>query len=434
MKDYDVIVCGGGPAGIGAAVAAGFGGIKTLLIEKLASVGGISTAAFNPVWGDTQKGWISNELEKRLTELDAGKRNFKPETHLHEEGRFRFHGETMKAIELMLLREAGVDILLDTVVEGAELKGDTVTGVYVANKGGRSLINGKVIIDATADGDVAASAGAEFMKGDPEDGRMMHVNYKFQIEGIDWEAFEKNRPSPDQLEKLFKSAVESGEIHPPSGAFRPAKKSFPYHKAEDAFALSKWEIEDVDCSDPYQVSKTLVECQVAAFEVSQFCRKNIPEFKNCRIERFPAMLGSRESRRITGKHILNREDVLAGRKFDDGITEACFFMDFHDSPPGTTVPYTMEEKLQGIPPKGDWYEIPYRCLIPEKIKALLTAGRCISVDRSGQASMRVKPTCMFTGEAAGTAAVLAVNSGILPHELDGSKVREKMKERKVFSR
>ena len=138
-------------------------------------------------------------------------------------------------------------------------------------------------------------------------------------------------------------------------------------------------------------------------------------------------MGTRESRRIIGTYVLTKEDVLNARKFEDGISRACFFMDLHDSPPGiTTSQFTKQFVKANRPPAGDWYEIPYRCLVPKSVKGFLTAGRCISSDREANGSLRVMPTCMFTGEAAGTAAAMAIAEGLLPHELDGRRVRKKM--------
>jgi hypothetical protein len=224
---------------------------------------------------------------------------------------------------------------------------------------------------------------------------------------------------------MVNRAHREGRLHPPEGVYRPVAESFPYHLPEGQWALAKWEIEGVDPTDPVAVSHTLTECQLAALEVVLFCREHLPGFEGCRIARFPSLLGTRESRRIVGEYVLTGEDVLAGRKFADGIASAYFFMDLHDSPPGiTTAQFTNEYVMANRPPKGDWYEIPYRCLVPAQVQGLLVAGRCISSDREANGSLRVMPTCMFTGEAAGTGAAIAISEGMLPHEVDGRWVRE----------
>ncbi|MEW6360163.1 MAG: FAD-dependent oxidoreductase [Planctomycetota bacterium] len=420
---YDVVVCGGGPAGIGAAVGAAREGARTLLIEALSSVGGMATGAFVGAWMDSPGGPVFDELLKRMTDIGAAKNHYDPVRH-HKPGRYTFHCETHKPVALRMVREAGADVLLCTVAEGAWVDGGRVAGVFIANKGGRALVKAKTVIDCTADGDIAASAGAEFMQGDPDDGRIQHVNFHFHIEGVDAKRYEQEKPSDADLIDLFKKALADGRLHAPRGVRRPLPDCFPFHEPEGKLCLHGWwEIEKVDPSDPQAVSDILVECQLIAFEAVQFCREHLPGYENARIGRFPTLLGTRESRRIVGRYVLTREDVLAGRKFEDGIAKACFFMDLHDSPPGVSIPFSVEHIVANRPEYGDWYEIPYRCLVPKDVKGLLVAGRCISCDRPAQGSLRVMPTCMFTGEAAGIAGAMAAAEGFLPHEIDGRLVR-----------
>ncbi|OGV51828.1 MAG: hypothetical protein A2017_18985 [Lentisphaerae bacterium GWF2_44_16] len=422
---YDVLVCGGGPAGIGAAIAASRSGAKTLLIEQQFALGGIATGAYICNFMDTFYDPILKELVEEMINIGASEKNYNPLVH-HKPGRVKFHPETLKAILIKTVLASGCDVLMGTIAEDAQIEGDTVRGVYMANKDGRTLFTSKVTIDTTADGGIAASAGAEFMKGDTSDGRLQHVNFKFNTDGIDWEKFETQKPSNEKLAEIFSTAVNKNIITPPRGAFNPAPKSFPFHISEARLALSKWEIEKVDPSDAFQISNTMAECQIAAFQIMEFCRKNLPGFENSKIARFPSVLGTRESRRIKGKYILTGNDVIIGRKFGDGIARASFFIDFHDSPPGKTIPYSNEYKLTHRPSPGDWYDIPYRCLLPEKIKGLLIAGRCISADREGLASTRVMPTCFYTGTAAGIAASISVKKNILPDEVPASEVRKKI--------
>lgn len=424
--EYDVIVCGAGPAGIGAAVAAARGGARTLFVERMGYVGGMGTTTPVNTWCDTQGGAIFDELEARVGKLDKANRRFNPNGHLYEKGRVTLHGETVKAVALRMLREAGAEMLFGVSASGAWTEGRRIAGVILASKGGLSKATARVVIDATADAEVAAAAGAAFQMGDPEDGRLMHVNFMWRIGGVDGKAYEKDKPSEEQLLEWIAEAHRAGRLHAPKGVFRPGPKHFPYHLPEKQLALCSWEIENVDCSDPSAVSETLVDCQMAALEVLEFCRARLPGHERAEIARFWDALGTRESRRIVGRYTLTRDDVLAGRKFDDGIARACFFIDFHDSPPGRTIPYDIAFKKENSPPPGDWYEIPYRCLLPAEVEGLLVAGRCISVDRSALASMRVMPTCMYTGEAAGTAAAMAVAAGAAPHEVDVTGVRRRL--------
>ena len=426
LGEYDVVVCGAGPAGIGAAIAAARGGARTLLVERLSYVGGLGAHTRIYSWCDTQGGPIFDELEDRIGRLGKANRRFDPERHIYQRGRVTLHGETLKAVALRMIREAGADVLFGTTGTGPLMTDGTVAGVFVANKGGLFLINAPVVIDATADADIAAGAGAEFLKGDPEDGRLMHGNFMFDLGNVDGKRARRESLPEERLLERIADAHASGKLRAPRGAFRPQAENFPYHLPEHTLVLNYWELEGIDCSDPLAVSDLLVECQLIALQVVEFARGHLPGYESCEIARFWDVLGTRESRRIVGQYTVTRDDVLAARKFDDGIAQACFFIDFHDSPPGTTIPYDLEFKRANTPPSGDWYEIPYRCLVPEKIRGLLVAGRCISADRSALASLRVMPTCMFTGEAAGAAAALAIADGVLPHELDGREVRKRI--------
>ncbi|MBT4816849.1 MAG: FAD-dependent oxidoreductase, partial [Lentisphaerae bacterium] len=198
------------------------------------------------------------------------------------------------------------------------------------------------------------------------------------------------------------------------------------HASSGQLVVTGWEIDGVDPSDPAEVSRCLCECQLAALEVLAFCREHVPGYEHCRIERLPSLLGTRESRRIVGEYILTGDDVVAGRKFADGIARCCFFVDLHDSPPGISIPFPMDYKRATMPPPDDWYEIPYRCLIPSGVSGLLVAGRCISCDRPAQGSMRLQPTCMYLGEAAGIGAGIAVSENRPPEQADGPAVRREI--------
>lgn len=421
---WDVIVCGGGPAGIAAAIAAGRRGAKTLLIEQLTNVGGMNSGAHTNLCCDTPGGPIFDELERRLADMGHAHRIFRPERDLHEGGRVHLHGEMLKAVAMEILLEAGVELRLGTFVTAAQTEGRRVTGVLAASKSGLQSFRAAVVVDCTADADVAASAGAAFEKGDPQDHRLQHVNYRLILGGQKTEVFELEKPEPAVLREMARQAVAAGLIHPPTGVFKPMAECFPFDDRTGKYAFDYWEIANVDPTDAAACSRTLAECQRAAVEMIRFARAKLPGFQKAFIARFQALLGTRESRRIVGRYTLTRDDVLAGRKFPDGIARACFFMDFHDSPPGTTTPYTIDFKRANRPPPGDYYEIPYRALLPREVDGLLVAGRSISCDRDAHASLRVQPTCFFTGEAAGVAAALAAQTGQSPAQLDPGVIRK----------
>lgn len=421
FAECDVAVCGGGPAGIGAAVMAARGGARTLLIERLGHLGGNGAGAGVINWGDGTGAPVFDELVARLEQAGGAKTRRGPGS----DPRPTLDSEGVKAVALQLVAEAGAEVLFLTLSESAQMEGDAVRGVVIANKGGRGLVRAKVVIDATADGDIAASAGAAFLKGDPQDGRLQHCTFRYWLEEIDRETYRREKPADEDLITLFQRAAATGEIDVPANLFQPQPETFPYNQRYRDFWLTNWELETIDPTDPLAVSRALANCQVAAWKLIQFCRRHLPGYEHCRIRKFPDFLGTRESRRIVGQYTLTRDDVLQGRKFPDGIAKVWFYIDLHDSPPGTSIPHTAEFRKANGPPAGDYFEIPYRCLLPQKIRGLLVAGRCISTDRDAHGASRLMPTCMWTGAAAGTAAALAARENVHPDTIEGARLKEK---------
>jgi hypothetical protein len=312
-----------------------------------------------------------------------------------------------------------------THCERASVRAGRVNGVWVVNKGGRQRLGAEVVIDCTADADLAASAGVACEQGNPGDGRLQHVNYRYWLEGVDGETYQREKPAAATLEAMCRAAVADGRLRPPSQLFQPQVESFPYNQRSRTLCAVNWELAGVDPTDPIAVSRTLTECQVAVWHLLPFLR-TLPGFEQCKLRKLPEVLGVRESRRVVGLARLTAEDVVQAHKYPDGIARACFYMDLHDSPPGLVVPHETAVLKARRPPHGDWYEIRYGCLVPRAVTGLLVAGRCISADRDAHGSARVMPTCMFLGTAAGTAAAMALRQGTLPHTLDGRAVRAQL--------
>lgn len=414
--EYDIVVCGGGPAGVGAAIAAGRLGRRVLLVEMQSRLGGLIAGV--PYFCDSPGGPIFDELIERLLDLGAAELRVHRD-HFHPPGRYAIDPHAAAAILLEMVREAGVDLLLGTVAESAWLDGGAVAGVLVVNKAGRSLVRARVVIDCTADADIAASAGTPFRQGDPDDGRIQHGNFRWSVEGIDSDSL----PPADELEALCREAVGSGAIRMPDAVYGFDPDCFPFSRRSGRLVLGGWELFHVDPTDPVQTTETLVQCQLAGLQILRFLRERVPGCAEC-VMQSPGTFAPRESRRIVGLYTVTGADVLAGAKFEDGVVPAWFYTDLHDPPPGPV--HTWEHILANQPPPGDWYEIPYRCLVPAEPPGLLVAGRCISADRPAHGSLRIMPTCIFLGQAAGTAAVRAVEASLQPHELDGTALKAEL--------
>lgn len=423
--DFDVIVCGAGPAGIGAAVMSAREGARTLLVEALNSVGGMATAANVNILCEGEGGPVMDEIVRDLLRIGAGKVHGNP-PRVHLPTRVNFDAEIFKCLATAKLRQAGVEILFGTMAGAPVMRGNAVEGLSILNKGGARTLGAKVVIDATADGDVAARAGAQVMQGDPDGGRIQMCNFRFHMEDIDAATWDAARMPPEEIERLCVEAQRAGELHPPRGVHAPSFESFPFDRRSRKLSLAYWELAGIDPTDAASLSAALAECHVAALEVALFCRRRLPGFSRCRPARLPGLLGTRESRRIVGDYILTGDDVLKAAKFADGVARASFWFDFHDPPPGTTLPYPDDYVSSTRPAAGDWYEIPYRCLLPKGIDGLLVAGRCISADRPAQASMRIMPTCCALGAATGMGAAIAVKTGVIPRALDARELKRRL--------
>jgi len=424
---YDVVVCGGGPAGVGAAVAAGRAGARTLLIEATGSLGGLIGNAGVGSFCDSPGGPVFDDLARRLVGLEAAYWN-PNEVRFRAPGRLRIaFPDTARAVCMEMVREAGAEVMMLSFAAGAVKEGGRVTGVKVATKQGLLEARARAVVDCTADGDVAAAAGAEFWQGDPEDGRIQVCSFRWRMGGeVDAERFDAARLSAEDLERLCRQAVSEGSITPPDSLFHQDKDCFPFDRTSRSLRMTSWELRDVDPSDPRQTSAALAQCHCAALQIVRFCRGRLPGHEKCQIESLPATLGTRESRRVVGRYQVTGQDVIRGGKFADGVAKAWFWIDRHDPPPGQTVPYGLDYLKSHQPPPGDWYEIPYRCLLPAGVEGVLVAGRCVSCDREALGSLRVMPTCMYLGAAAGTAAAWSAAEGVLPGAIDGARLKRAM--------
>ena len=420
--EWDVVVCGAGPAGVGAAIAAGRLGRSVLLVEMGQRLGGLISNANIGTFCDTPGGPIFDEMLARLEELGAASVLVNRDRY-YPPGRWRCHPGTTATILMEMAREAGVDLLLTTMAERALVADGAVDGVIIVNKAGRSLVRARVVVDCTADADIAARAGASFVQGDPEDGRVQHCNFRWGVEGVQSETL----PPPEELEALCAEAVASGAIQPPDAIFGVDRDCFPFSREAGSMVLGGWELQRVDPTDPHETTEATAQCQLAALQVVRFLRERVSGCEDCRM-RSGGIFTTRESRRIVGDYTVTAEDVLSGAKFEDGAVPAWFWTDLHDPAPGHSTPYPREYVVANRPKPGDWYEIPYRCLLPDRPEGLLVAGRCVSCDRLTQGSLRVVPTAMYLGEAAGTAAAWAIQEGVQPREVDGARLKRVLNE------
>jgi glycine/D-amino acid oxidase-like deaminating enzyme len=403
-KAVRVVVAGAGPAGIGAAIGAARMGAKVALIERYGFPGGMATAGLVHPWmtyhaGDKQIiGGIFQQVIEPLKQRGA----FEPSDNL-------FDPEQLKQVLLEMLVEAGVELHLHTFVVGVRKAGGAVRGLVVYDKSGRQAITGDLVIDATGDGDVAAFAGCPYEKGRKKDGLMQPMTLHFRMAAVD----RSRMPTRQQLNQLYTEAKAAGKIRCP----RENVLWFNTTIA-DVVHFNTTRVVKVDGTNADDLTKAEIESRRQAWEIAGWLQREVPGFERAYISATGPQVGVRETRRIMGHYVLTARDVLSGRKFRDGIALCSYPIDIHNPAGSGTV-------IKHLKP-GDWYSIPYRCLLPLDAEGLLVAGRPISSTHEAHSSLRVQPICYATGHAAGIAAVLAAQARSSLADLDVKALRRQI--------
>lgn len=419
-SSWDVIVVGGGPAGCTAAIAAAREGARTLLIEATGQLGGLGTAGMVPTWSPFSDGErmiyrglaekIFEESKKGVPHVKKNMLNWVP-----------INAEYLMTVYDRMVTESGAKVLFFSRICAVEKSArDTVDTVLVANKNGLTAFRAKVFVDATGDGDLAAWAGATFKRGYDNDGTNQLSSLCFSIDNIDMYDFNA-KPSVatnvPRVSPLFQAA-ESGK-YPLVDAYANVVLVGPRLLQFNAGHM------DVDTTDPWAITDAMMLGRRKAAAYLDALRDLRPStFSTGHLVKTAPMLGVRDSRRITGDYVLTGDDWRARRTFDDEIGRNCYYIDIHGS--------TKPAQRYG---RGESHGIPYRCLTPRGLRNVLTAGRCISADGEVYGSTRIMPCCLVTGEAAGMAAKLAIDSARCDvHKVDVARLRRRLKEEGQYLR
>jgi FAD dependent oxidoreductase len=438
MREYDVLVVGGGNAGCAAALAAARSGARVLLAERYGFLGGTATASMVGPWmtfhsGDDRiVGGIAQEMVDRLILMGGSP------GHVHDASDYvptitPFDPEIHKALLFEMMRESGVSLLLHAWFLDAIVAAERVAGGRFATVGGIREVLAKRTIDATADAYVAASAGVATQQGDAR-GRVQPASLMFRISHVDFTAlshYVRHRPeqmrsslktherTPEALTavaglyELWQAARDRGDVDVPRELV-----SFFATPYADEVTVNMTRVVDVDPLDPDDLTRAEVEARAQVMQIFAFFRKDVPGFANARIAATATQIGVRESRRIVGEYTLTADDVLNARAFDDAVARSAYPIDIHNPRGSGTTTHRL--------PAGASYEIPYRCLVPIGPEDLLVAGRCISTTHEALASTRLTPTVMTLGQAAGTAAALSLQAGVSPRALDATALRTRL--------
>jgi len=424
--EVDVLVCGGGPAGFCAAVAAARAGRRTLLVEQCNCLGGIATAGGHnhlclyTSWGTQNEqvvGGIPFEMAERTVQLGFGAWDHTPGKPRGANIDFELEG-LKRALE-QIADEAGVRLLYHTQFAEAVVRDGRIVGAIIQNKGGRQAVMAGRVIDATGDADVAASAGAPFEMGRPEDGACQPATLMFTVGGVDWPRVAEVRKAEGyRCERIWKAAQDAGDMEP----FQNQIMGFWWTPTRpDQVGINFTHLVGVDCTDAASITAATVEGRRQAHHMIPVFRKYVPGMERCYLIATAALLGTRESRRIVGHVVLAAEDLLGRREWPDAVCYGSFFIDIHNC----TGPGMDEETWR--PEAGFRYQIPYRCLLPNGVGNLLVAGRCISATHKALGSTRVMPQCAALGEAAGAAAALSIDADCPPAEIDAAALRQHLR-------
>jgi hypothetical protein len=417
--DADVIVIGGGAAGVAAARSAAEGGARVLLIERYGFLGGSLTASSVGTLGglfvkeEDKIDYLVGGLARECAEtLKARGLAFGPVPWEQTAVLPHVPWGLKNLFDEWIGSSDSIRLLLHTQLIACERKDSRIASVRVFNKAGQSEFRARIYIDASGDGDLAYLSGAE-MEGSP----VQFPSMNFCMANVN--VVEALAAGLATLQDLIKEALEKGEYDLPraGGAVIPTMRPGEVIVAMGRIAKDG---RPVDCSNPEEMTYAELEGRRQAILLADFLRAKMPGFSEAYILDTPTQVGVRSSRRLVGRYVLTGEDVLSGARFEDAICCSAWPVELHKEGKGTVL-----EFLQ----PGNFYQVPLRSLLPKDVDNLIVVGRCLSATLEGQASSRVSATAMAMGEAAGTAAALAVGKECLPGEVAIADLQGALRER-----
>lgn len=416
---YDVVVCGGGPAGFIAAIAAARKGARTAIVERYGFLGGMATMGYvAPIsefafGGKRVIGGIPWEFVGRLEQMGGAFVEW-------PKGNVDFDIELYKLCAQRMVLEAGVDLYMHSSLIGCELEEGRITRVIVQNKNGLESLEAKRFIDATGDGDLAYLAGVPMQ---PDYGsEVQPSSFCFVLSGVDTESallqrymYHSGKKGSSECkpirEKLLKLKAEGAPLPDFGGPWFNSVM----HKGSVAVNITRAAVDSTD-----NRAFTAAECKLREdiFTFTEALRKIAPEFRDCYVASTAPQAGIRESRRILGVHTVTAEEYVAGVRYPDSISRGAHQIDMHSGKGTGQVLIKLEQAAY----------VPYRALIAKGFPNLIVAGRCISADRKALASLRVQASCMGLGQAAGVAAALSLSGAGTVQDIDTAALVEELRQ------
>lgn len=432
VREVDVLVCGGGVSGVGAALGAARTGAKTMVLERNAFLGGAATAVIMNTWNVPVSRMTGVAREIALELAQRGEGNITGPT-------FPFDPEGFKQLSSELMTQAGVEVLNYTWVEDAIMEGSRIKGVIIQNKSGRQAILARTVVDATGDADVAAAAGAEYVKGRESDHKMRPMSVLFRLGGVDLDkVIEYCRSQPKEYftadPNFHILAPEKGLVRL-SGFFHIAEKARAAGELPDEVHYLRFEgidvargivtvnnsrVYGVDGTNAWDISRADTQARLQNRQLRKVIRKYIPGFENAYVIDSSPTVGVRETRRVRGPYVLPQEDLQKQRTFDDGVLRVWRHMaagrDWHKADGGEGAPN--DAVYRTAVTDLTWYELPWRVFTPNRVDGMVVGGRVLSVTHDADMWTRGQYCCLVTGQIAGIGAALSAAQGTSPAALD----------------
>jgi len=436
IREVDVLVVGGGPAGIGAAVSAGQAGLKVLLLEKNGFLGGNITASYVETCNYFMKNTPFNSCGV-YARLEAGnKEKFGRSQDIRPNAPHRFNSENLKIYLDTFVHRAGVELLFHSFVNDVVLKDNWIEAVIIQTKQGPAAVKAGIVIDSTGDGDVAYSAGVPFEQGRDTDHLCQPGTLSFRVAGVNAALLMEN--GEDKLAEIgrkYKQDYRAGKT-----GLTCKRQDLPFGRMTAGGQISYVNYPcayGIDPTDIADLSRGEEECRQYILEMVEYMSKNFVGMEHVELSSIATEICFRDSRRFAGRYKLTIEDMETDRSFDDVLAVYPRFYDRLAPDAEMDGDGSVEGKgYKGhiyVPIEGNRsFQIPYFSLVPEKIDNLLLSGRSISCDHVAQSGIRAISACMQTGEAAGAAAGIALKSGVAPVDVNIAELQNVLRTQGVI--
>ena len=413
IASVDVLVCGGGPAGLGASIRAARGGVSVMVIEAQDCLGGIATAGMMSHWGGRSSSKVMQEIFA-LTYERAKDVGWDENSGC---GTDAIYHEVQKIVLEEMITKENIRVLYNTIVCKAVVENNAIIGAIVENKSGRGFIRAKRVVDSTGDGDVAASAGVPFFKGRETDGRMQPCTIMFKVGGVDYSR------------ALFPPSFET-TIETPKGEIQAlAKEHLPFpaghvllysQPTPGTVCCNMTNAIEIDGTNGESLTKGIFTCRSQIIPIVKFLKEYIPGYENCWLMSSASLIGIRETRHFEGIESIHKDDILNARFYDNWVVRRAWFnFDVHNLT-GASLDKTGVQKHWK---QQSDYTIPYGCLLPKNIEGLLLSGRNISGSHMAHSNFRIMSVCIALGEAAGVAAALSIKQNVRLRDVNVKEIQ-----------